>query len=271
MRNEFDFYTLRSFYDDSWKRHALYPRSDEEIDVILANDGRSTMSNIKKIDSIESMLKENWTHKFSEAFISIDEELMMSQRYRLCLGSLRYGKFGDKIKASKQNRLAYVKKKMKVSIEEENLEPIIDISNMLLLDIVESDHPNLRNNKDELRKSKFYTRLYDYFKCYKPFENLNEIISSGHINTMIHGNINMIEGEIKIRPKTRMYSFVDNRCAIPINLKVINDLYIDFKSDGNVVLLGLGLAVCHLYYRLLEKLTKYELKAEDDGYHIPSK
>lgn len=269
MENEFNFHTLRSFYDDAWKRHALYPRSDEEIDKILVNDGRSTMSNIKKIKSIKSMLEENWTNKFSEAFISVDEKLMMSQRYRLCLGSLRYGRFGDKIKAAKQDRVSYVKRKMKVLIREKNLEPLLDISNMLLLDIVEDNHPLLRNNKEELKKSLFYTRLHDYFVKYRPFDNIEKMLSNGNINVMINKRFDLTESSDK--KAIEMYSFVDNRCAIPINLKLIDDLYKDFKSDGNVILLGLGIAVCHLYYRLLENLSKYELKAEDDGYHIPSK
>lgn len=262
LHNEYSMSILRSFYDEAWIRLANYPMDDGEIN----DNGRSTMSNIKKIDSIESMLKENWSSKFDEMLIRFDQKLMMMQRHRLCLGSLRYGKFGDKKKATKQDRVSYVKRKMKIAVVERNLEPLIDISNMLLLDTVESDHKDLRNSRQEiidLQKNsqidKDIYRLLAYFSNKDIFGNFEEDVKM-YYNTSIH----------KV-DDVSMYSFVDNRCAMKINLLIIDTLYKKFKESGNVAYLGVGIAVTHLYYRLCERLVKYELKAEDDGYHIPTK
>lgn len=262
LYNEYSMSVLRSFYDEAWLRLANYPMDEDEIH----DNGRSTLSNVKKIDSIESMLKENWSSKFDEMLIKYDEEIMMMQRHRLCLGSLRYGKFGDKKKAARQDRVSYVKRKMKLVVTEKNLEPLIDISNMLLLDTVESNHENLRNSRQEIIDSKKLSqvdkdiyRLMMYFQHTDIFRNFEKDYKM-YYNTSINK-----------RDDTMMYSFVDNRCAVKINLLIIDTLYKKFKEGGNVAYLGIGIATTHLYYRLCERLAKYELKAEDDGYHIPTK
>ncbi len=255
--NQYHASQLRSFYDEAWERLANYPMSEDDDYRTSKEDGRSTMSNIKKFD-MKKLMEENWNPEFDKVLIDYDKELLQMMRNRLCLGSLRYGKIGNKEKASKQDRREYIRRKFKLCFYYKNLEPLIDISNVLLLESIENNHSNLRCDYEEMInhlnfQSSFNAlqsiKIYNFIKKERCMINYNQVIFK-----LCHDYY-------------RFYVEIKDFCLI-YEPSIILFLYDEFLSSGNSAYLGLAIHMCHLYYYLSKECTNFELKAKDDDEHI---
>ena len=81
------------FYKEAWIRLTL---EQSGVDYSSHNSPLT-------VKSLEQLKRENWSVMFDKVLISFDQKLVDMQHNRLCLGSLRDGKFGDKEKAARQD------------------------------------------------------------------------------------------------------------------------------------------------------------------------
>ena len=244
------------FYREAWIRLTL---EQSGVDY-------SSHSTPLAIKSLEELKRENWSVMFDKVLISFDPTLVEMMHNRLCLGSLRYSKFGDKEKAAHQDREQYIKNKVKILHETKNIECLIDIANILLLESVESklnltfDYNFNKKSPNFPFSSQFLSQLVSYFS-----ENRS---SKEFINSRLQ--YYLIKCTIKGNSIVNKY-FVDCQYGMLLHPYTIIELYQEFKYSGNLLYLSFGIGLCHTLYTLYETLTDYSFSAIDDGYHIPSR
>ena len=147
------------FYREAWIRLTL-----EQSGVDYSS--RNVPLTVK---SLEQLKRENWNVMFDKVLISFDQKLVDMQYNRLCLGSLRYGKFGDKEKAARQDRERYIENKVEILRKTKNIECLLDIANILLLESVESklnltfDYNFNKKSPNFPFSSQFLSQIVSYF------------------------------------------------------------------------------------------------------------
>ena len=245
------------FYKEAWIRLTL-----EQSGVDYSS--HNTPLTVK---SLEELKKENWSVMFDKVLISFDPTLIKMQHNRLCLGSLRYGKFGDKEKAARQNREQYIENKIEILRKTKNIECLLDIANILLLESVESKLNltfDYNFNKKSLNfpfSSQFLGQIVSYFS-----ENRSD---KKVINNRLQYYLTKCTIDDKTNKVINKY-FVDCQYGMLLHPYTIIELYQEFKYSGNLRYLSFGIGLCHALYTLYETLTDYSFSAIDDGYHIPS-
>lgn len=244
------------FYREAWIRLTL---EQSGVDY-------SSHSTPLAVKSLEELKRENWSVMFDKVLISFDPTLVEMMHNRLCLGSLRYGKFGDKEKAARQDREQYIKNKVKILHETKNIECLIDIANILLLESVESklnltfDYNFSKKSPNFPFPSRFLSQIISY---YSQNRSNKEFINS-------RLQYYLIKCTIKGNSIANKY-FIDCQYGMLLHPDTIIELYREFKYSGNLLYLSFGIGLCHTLYTLYEELTDYSFSAIDDGYHIPSR
>lgn len=219
------------------------------------------------VKSLEQLKRENWSVMFDKVLISFDQKLVDMQHNRLCLGSLRYGKFGDKEKAARQDRERYIENKVEILRKTKNIECLIDIANILLLESVESklnltfDYNFNKKSPKFPFSSQFLGQIVSYFS-----ENRSD---KKVINNRLQYYLTKCTIDDKTNRVINKY-FVDCQYGMLLHPYTIIELYQEFKYSGNLLYLSFGIGLCHTLYTLYETLTDYSFSAVDDGYHIPS-
>lgn len=245
------------FYKEAWIRLTL-----EQSGVDYSSHTAPLI-----VKSLEELKKENWSIMFDKILISFDLKLIEMQHNRLCLGSLRYGKFGDKEKAARQDREQYIKNKVEILRKTKNIECLIDIANILLLESVESklnlvfDYNFSKKSPNYPFSSQFLSQLIGYFSQNRSDREI--------INNRLQYYITKCTIDDKTNKIINKY-FVDCQYGMLLHPYTIIELYQEFKYSGNLLYLSFGIGLCHTLYTLYEILTDYSFSAIDDGYHIPS-
>lgn len=246
------------FYKEAWIRLTL-----EQSGVDYSS--HNTPLTVK---SLEELKKENWSVMFDKVLISFDPTLVEMQHNRLCLGSLRYGKFGDKEKAARQDRGQYIENKVEILRKTKNIECLLDIANILLLESVESklslifDYNFNKKSPNFPFSSQFLSQIISYFSQNRSSkEFINSRLQYYLIKCTIDDKTNRIINKY----------FVDCQYGMLLHPYTIIELYREFKYSGNLLYLSFGIGLCHTLYTLYEELTDYSFSAIDDGYHIPSR
>ena len=245
------------FYREAWIRLTL-----EQSGVDYSS--RNVPLTVK---SLEQLKKENWSVMFDKVLISFDQKLVDMQHNRLCLGSLRYGKFGDKEKAARQDRERYIENKVEILRKTKNIECLLDIANILLLESVESKLNltfDYNFNKKSLKfpfSSQFLSQIVSYFS-----QNRS---SKEYVNSRLQYYLTKCTIDDKTNKVINKY-FVDCQYGMLLHPYTIIELYQEFKYSGNLLYLSFGIGLCHTLYTLYETLTDYSFSTVDDGYHIPS-
>lgn len=245
------------FYREAWIRLTL-----EQSGVDYSS--RNVPLTVK---SLEQLKRENWNVMFDKVLISFDQKLVDMQHNRLCLGSLRYGKFGDKEKAARQDRERYIENKVEILRKTKNIECLIDIANILLLESVESklnltfDYNFNKKSSKFPFSSQFLSQIVSYFS-----QNRS---SKEYINSRLQYYLTKCTIDDKTNRVINKY-FVDCQYGMLLHPYTIIELYQEFKYSGNLLYLSFGIGLCHTLYTLYETLTDYSFSAVDDGYHIPS-
>ena len=245
------------FYKEAWIRLTL---EQSGVDYSSHNSPLT-------VKSLEQLKRENWSVMFDKVLISFDQKLMDMQHNRLCLGSLRYGKFGDKEKAARQNREQYIENKVEILRKTKNIECLIDIANILLLESVESklnltfDYNFNKKSPNFPFSSQFLSQIVSYFS-----QNRS---SKEFINSRLQYYLTKCTIDDKTNKVINKY-FVDCQYGMLLHSYTIIELYQEFKYSGNLLYLSFGIGLCHALYTLHETLTDYSFSAIDDGYHIPS-
>ena len=245
------------FYREAWIRLTL-----EQSGVDYSS--HNTPLTVK---SLEQLKKENWSAMFDKVLISFDQKLVGMQHNRLCLGSLRYGKFGDKEKAARQDRERYIENKVEILRKTKNIECLLDIANILLLESVESklnltfDYNFNKKSPNFPFSSQFLSQIVSYFS-----ENRSD---KKIINNRLQYYLTKCTIDDKTNRVINKY-FVDCQYGMLLHPYTIIELYQEFKYSGNLLYLSFGIGLCHTLYTLYETLTDYSFSAVDDGYHIPS-
>lgn len=245
--------THSEFYQDAWIRLTL-----EQSGVDYSKKNQPL-----RVQSLEQLMEDNWCPMFSKVLISRDDAIVQMMRNRLCLGSLRYGRFGDKEKAAKQDREEYIRRKIQILDETKNVECLIDVSNILLLESVESKLQLIFDysfSEDPLiLHRQFVNRLLSYYMSYSS--------SIDYIRSRIQ--YYLVKVHIKNERVTGKY-FIDCQYGLLLSPDVVLQLYQEFKASGNALYLSIAIGLCHTLYNLYLELTEYTLSAIDDGYHIPT-
>ena len=245
------------FYREAWIRLTL-----EQSGVDYSS--RNVPLTVK---SLEQLKRENWNVMFDKVLISFDQKLADMQHNRLCLGSLRYGKFGDKEKAARQDRERYIENKVEILRKTKNIECLIDIANILLLESVESklnltfDYNFNKKSPKFPFSSQFLSQIVSYFS-----QNRS---SKEYVNSRLQYYLTKCTIDDKTNRVINKY-FVDCQYGMLLHPYTIIELYQEFKYSGNLLYLSFGIGLCHTLYTLYETLTDYSFSAIDDGYHIPS-
>lgn len=245
------------FYKEAWIRLTL-----EQSGVDYSS--HNTPLTVK---SLEELKRENWSVMFDKVLISFDQKLVDMQHNRLCLGSLRYGKFGDKEKAARQDRERYIENKVEILRKTKNIECLIDIANILLLESVESklnlafDYNFNKKSPKFPFSSQFLSQIVSYFS-----QNRS---SKEFINSRLQYYLTKCTIDDKTNRVINKY-FVDCQYGMLLHPYTIIELYQEFKYSGNLLYLSFGIGLCHALYTLYETLIDYSFSAVDDGYHIPS-
>lgn len=245
------------FYREAWIRLTL-----EQSGVDYSS--RNVPLTVK---SLEQLKRENWSVMFDKVLISFNQKLVDMQHNRLCLGSLRYGKFGDKEKAARQDRERYIENKVEILRKTKNIECLIDIANILLLESVESklnltfDYNFNKKSPKFPFSSQFLSQIVSYFS-----QNRS---SKEFINSRLQYYLTKCTIDDKTNRVINRY-FVDCQYGMLLHPYTIIELYQEFKYSGNLLYLSFGIGLCHALYTLYETLTDYSFSAVDDGYHIPS-
>lgn len=245
------------FYREAWIRLTL-----EQSGVDYSS--RNVPLTVK---SLEQLKRENWNVMFDKVLISFDQKLVDMQHNRLCLGSLRYGKFGDKEKAARQNREQYIENKVEILRKTKNIECLLDIANILLLESVESklnltfDYNFNKKSPKFPFSSQFLSQIVSYFS-----QNRS---SKEYVNSRLQYYLTKCTIDDKTNRVINKY-FVDCQYGMLLHPYTIIELYQEFKYSGNLLYLSFGIGLCHALYTLYETLTDYSFSAIDDGYHIPS-
>lgn len=245
------------FYREAWIRLTL-----EQSGVDYSS--HNTPLTVK---SLEELKRENWSVMFDKVLISFDQKLIDMQHNRLCLGSLRYGKFGDKEKAARQDRERYIENKVEILRKTKNIECLLDIANILLLESVESklnltfDYNFNKKSPNFPFSSQFLSQIVSYFS-----ENRSD---KKIINDRLQYYLTKCTIDDKTNKVINKY-FVDCQYGMLLHPYTIIELYQEFKYSGNLLYLSFGIGLCHTLYTLYETLTDYSFSAIDDGYHIPS-
>ena len=245
------------FYKEAWIRLTL-----EQSGVDYSS--RNVPLTVK---SLEQLKKENWSVMFDKVLISFDQKLIDMQHNRLCLGSLRYGKFGDKEKAARQDRERYIENKVEILRKTKNIECLIDIANILLLESVESklnltfDYNFNKKSPKFPFSSQFLSQIISYFS-----QNRS---SKEFINSRLQYYLTKCTIDDKTNRVINKY-FVDCQYGMLLHPYTIIELYQEFKYSGNLLYLSFGIGLCHTLSTLYETLNDYSFFAVDDGYHIPS-
>lgn len=245
------------FYKEAWIRLTL-----EQSGVDYSS--RNVPLTVK---SLEELKRENWSVMFDKVLISFDQKLVDMQHNRLCLGSLRYGKFGDKEKAARQDRERYIENKVEILRKTKNIECLIDIANILLLESVESklnltfDYNFNKKSPNFPFSSQFLSQIVSYFS-----QNRS---SKEYVNSRLQYYLTKCTIDDKTNRVINKY-FVDCQYGMLLHPYTIIELYQEFKYSGNLLYLSFGIGLCHALYTLYETLTDYSFSAVDDGYHIPS-
>ena len=245
------------FYREAWIRLTL-----EQSGVDYSS--RNVPLTVK---SLEQLKRENWNVMFDKVLISFDQKLVDMQHNRLCLGSLRYGKFGDKEKAARQDRERYIENKVEILRKTKNIECLIDIANILLLESVESklnltfDYNFNKKSPKFPFSSQFLSQIVSYFS-----QNRS---SKEYVNSRLQYYLMKCTIDDKTNRVINKY-FVDCQYGMLLHPYTIIELYQEFKYSGNLLYLSFGIGLCHALYTLYETLTDYSFSAVDDGYHIPS-
>ena len=245
------------FYKEAWIRLTL-----EQSGVDYSS--HNTPLTVK---SLEELKRENWSVMFDKVLISFDQKLIDMQHNRLCLGSLRYGKFGDKEKAARQDRERYIENKIEILRKTKNIECLIDIANILLLESVESklnltfDYNFNKKSPKFPFSSQFLSQIVSYFS-----QNRS---SKEYVNSRLQYYLTKCTIDDKTNRVINKY-FVDCQYGMLLHPYTIIKLYQEFKYSGNLLYLSFGIGLCHTLYTLYETLTDYSFSAIDDGYHIPS-
>ena len=237
------------FYKEAWIRLTL---EQSGVDYSSHNSPLT-------VKSLEELKRENWSVMFNKVLISFDQKLVDMQHNRLCLGSLRYGKFGDKEKAARQDRERYIENKVEILRKTKNIECLIDIANILLLESVESklnltfDYNFNKKSPKFPFSSQFLSQIVSYFS-----QNRS---SKEFINSRLQYYLTKCTIDDKTNRVINKY-FVDCQYGMLLHPYTIIELYQEFKYSG--------IGLCHALYTLYETLTDYSFSAVDDGYHIPS-
>lgn len=245
------------FYREAWIRLTL-----EQSGVDYSS--RNVPLTVK---SLEQLKRENWSVMFDKVLISFDQKLADMQHNRLCLGSLRYGKFGDKEKAARQDRERYIENKVEILRKTKNIECLLDIANILLLESVESklnltfDYNFNKKSPNFPFSSQFLSQIVSYFS-----QNRS---SKEYVNSRLQYYLTKCTIDDKTNRVINKY-FVDCQYGMLLHPYTIIELYQEFKYSGNLLYLSFGIGLCHTLYMLYETLTDYSFSAIDDGYHIPS-
>lgn len=243
------------FYKEAWVRLAL---EQSGVDY-------SRHINIPTVKSLKELREDNWYIMFDKILISYDKKLIEMQHNRLCVGSLRYGRFGDKEKAAKQDREQYIRNKIKILHETKNIECLIDIANILLLESVESQLDVAMDYKFSKKSdvfpfsSQFFNQIISYFSQNRSDREIVKGRTRYYLTKCIIDK-NLLMGKY----------FVDCQYGMLLHPKTILEFYKEFKHSGNLLYLSFGIGLCHLLYNLYEMLTDYSFSAVDDGYHIPT-
>jgi hypothetical protein len=99
----------------------------------------------------------NWSSNFERYMrlipFMVNEDVLLYQKRRLLFGMARYGKFGDKEKALKQDRRTYISDKFINYLKTSNKENLVDIANVCLLQFEENPYPNCSIRKLEIHKN----------------------------------------------------------------------------------------------------------------------
>ena len=245
------------FYREAWIRLTL---EQSGVDY-------SSYNSPLTVKSLEQLKRENWSVMFDKVLVSFDQKLVDMQHNRLCLGSLRYGKFGDKEKAARQDRERYIENKVEILRKTKNIECLLDIANILLLESVESklnltfDYNFNKKSPKFPFSSQFLSQIVSYFS-----QNRS---SKEYVNSRLQYYLTKCTIDDKTNRVINKY-FVDCQYGMLLHPYTIIELYQEFKYSGNLLYLSFGIGLCHALYTLYETLTDYSFSAIDDGYHIPS-